>query len=139
MPIAAPEALGKKTVRFKMALVNNEFLEEYGGWCPAGSVLIVDEDTAERWYERGIAKPAATTDKTVREIKRDQNLKRLQAAAVDDDEDAPVSIGKQPVGRTTRRAVKHAKPDLAGAGVINSFADSPDDDAIGGDAEDDED
>lgn len=135
MPVLTEAPASKKT-KYKMKLVNNEYLEEHGGWCPAGSVLVVDEDTAERWFERHIATPAGRDEKTVREIRREENLKKLQAAAVaaDEDDDGPTPF-KQPTRPTTRRARTGAKPDLTGANVINSFDSAPDDDAYGADGD----
>lgn len=72
----SPVAEAPKNVR--MTLINAEFLSEYGGHCPAGTVVPVDEDTASRWLAKGIARPSAETDKTLREQKLDE-LARLQA------------------------------------------------------------
>ena len=63
----------------KMSLLNAEFLSEYpGGRFPAGAVLEVDEETAERWNRLHIAIPADEAAKTHREVER-ENLKRRLA------------------------------------------------------------
>jgi len=57
----------------RVALMHDEYLSEYAdggsGRYKAGDVLIVDERTARRWLEKGIARPAAGSDKTRREQK----------------------------------------------------------------------
>lgn len=59
----------------KMALVNSEYLSEYPGQrFPAGAVIEVEEDTADRWERLGIAIPADEAAKTHREQER-ENLK----------------------------------------------------------------
>lgn len=71
--------------RFKMTLNYDEYLADVSGnrgRFPAGAVLIVDEETAVRWYENGVAEPADPDAPTYGEIrkqnKRAEFLKRAQ-------------------------------------------------------------
>ena len=59
--------------RYKMSLLSEEFLSDVSGnngRFPKGAVLLVDEETAERWYERGIAEIAPPDALTHGEIQR---------------------------------------------------------------------
>lgn len=62
----------------RVTLVRDEFLSEYDGRLKAGTVVLVDERTARRWLDKGIAVPSEQTDKTQLEQKIAQ-LARLQA------------------------------------------------------------
>lgn len=66
----------------RMTLNRDEFLSEYGGSLRAGTVVVVDEKTARRWLDKGIARPSEETDKTLAEQKRAE-LARLQAEIAD--------------------------------------------------------
>ncbi len=65
-----------------MALLFDNYISEYddggSGRFKAGDVLVVDEKTARRWLEKGIARPAAEDDMTKREQKGAE-LARLKA------------------------------------------------------------
>lgn len=68
--------------RFKMRVFQDEFLSEFGGRIPAGSVVPVDEDTAIRWLDKGIAEQAPIDAKTRQEERREElllELERLEA------------------------------------------------------------
>ena len=62
----------------RVTLVNDEYLSEHGGRLKAGTVVLVDDKTARRWLDRGIAVPASETDKTLREQKLAE-LERIKA------------------------------------------------------------
>ena len=67
----------------RMTLVSDNFISEYEGddgtgRHPAGRVLVVDEKTAQRWRNKGIAIDSAETDKTLLEEKK-ARLLALQA------------------------------------------------------------
>jgi len=67
----------------RMTLVSDNYISEYEGddgtgRHPAGRVLIVDEKTAQRWRNKGIAIDAAETDKTLLEEKK-ARMAALQA------------------------------------------------------------
>lgn len=68
--------------KYKMKLYNAEFHIDFGGRLPQGAVVLVDEPTAIRWYENGVADmapPDATTyAEEVRRVKREEFLKRAQ-------------------------------------------------------------
>ena len=66
-----PEAPPKKS--YKMRLLQSEYMVDVGGnngRFPAGSVVLADEDTAYRWYERGVAEPADPDEETYGEVQR---------------------------------------------------------------------
>ena len=73
---AAPSVEQPQDVR--MTLNRDEYLSEYGGSLLAGTVVVVDEKTARRWLDKGIARPSEETDKTLAEQKRAE-LERIQA------------------------------------------------------------
>ena len=64
--------------RFKMRLKQSEFLSEFGGRIPAGSVVPVDEETAIRWIDNGIAVQAPNDAKTRQEERREEILAELE-------------------------------------------------------------
>lgn len=118
--------------RYKMKIHQQEFMVTPSGSkrYPAGAVLLVDEDTAMRWYEHGVADladpEAETYGEIERRVKREEFAKR--ARAVEGTFDAMVTRGRSdrdrdalmpppmPVpGRKRRR-------DLEGA-VINDISD----------------
>lgn len=76
----------------RLTLVHNEYLSEYDGRLSAGTVVLVDDRTARRWLDKGIAVPSAETDKTLREQKLAE-LARLQAEidAIGSEDMAPVT------------------------------------------------
>ena len=80
----------------RMTLVEAEYLSEYGGRLPPGTVVLVDEPTAERWRRKGIAVDSAETDKTLKEQKR-AKLAALQA------EIEALEHGGQPAIQPNRR------------------------------------
>mgnify|MGYP000878590957 FL=1 len=53
---AAPSVEQPQDVR--MTLNRDEYLSEYGGRLLAGTVVVVDEKTARRWLDKGIARPS---------------------------------------------------------------------------------
>ena len=66
----------------RMALLNDNYISEFDdggdGHFKAGDVLVVDEKTARRWQDKGIARPAGESDRTRREQKAAE-LARLKA------------------------------------------------------------
>lgn len=117
------EAPGIKVRRFNMRLNDNQYLEEHGGWLKAGDVLTVDEDTAVRWLENNIATQAGPGDKTAKEIKRAALLAKLTPIEVDEDDEPR----RQPIGTPKRRGRPTIRPELVGAGVVNSLDETPED------------
>lgn len=117
--------------RYKMALNYDEYLADVSGnrgRFPAGAVLLVDEETAVRWYENGVAEPADPDAPTYGEVrkrnKRAEFLKRAKpVAGVYDqaitraafrDEERQLMPPPMPVPpRRSRRA------DLAGAAITD--------------------
>lgn len=94
----------------RMTLVHDEYLSEWeqAGLMRfrAGTVLMVDAQTATRWRRKGIAVDSAETDKTIREQKAAE-LARLQAeiAALAEEENSPAPSPARPVASTRRLAV----------------------------------
>ena len=86
----APQSIPEKAraKKYKMALLQDEFSIEFGTppdyRLPKGSVVLVDEETAIRWYERRVADIAPADAVTVSEqrrlAKREEFLKRAQPA-----------------------------------------------------------
>lgn len=63
----------------RMTLVKDEYLSEYPPYrFRAGTVILVDRVTAERWRRRNIGVDSAETDKTAAELKRAE-LERLRS------------------------------------------------------------
>lgn len=93
----------------RMTLVRDEYLSEYDGRLAAGTVVLVDERTARRWLEKGIARPSEETDKTLREQKLAQ-LERLKAEIDEIPEADPnaispvVRLGALPNGKAPRHS-----------------------------------
>lgn len=84
----------------KMALVNSEYLSEYPGQrFPAGAVIEVEEDTADRWERLGIAIPADEAAKTHREVERENLRARLAELERDDAEYRQSTRFRQSVNR----------------------------------------
>ena len=84
MPIVTPELPIK---RYKMKLRQTEFMPDApvrDKHIPAGSVMLVDEETALRWYERKVADLAPPDAETYSEIeeknRRDEFYKKAQQA-----------------------------------------------------------
>jgi hypothetical protein len=139
MPVMTETPVLQQKKRFKMRLLDANFIEQYGGWHPKGSVIVVDEDTAIRWLENHIAEQAGRDEKTQKEIRRAELLATLEAVDEDEDEEPlPVRRGRppgrvatpvrQPVGRPKQRMKATVAPELLGAGVLNSLDDVPEDD-----------
>ena len=91
----------------RVTLTNDQYLSEYdegnSGRFKAGTVMLVDERTARRWLQKGIARPAAETDQTQREQKAAE-IARLQADLAQLEEDAAqyrnsVDLQEKPVRR----------------------------------------
>lgn len=76
MPTATQTNPLRGTIR--MTLTRTEFCRELGGRLMAGTVVLVNEETADRWRLDGIAVDSAETDKTLKEQKLAE-LARLQA------------------------------------------------------------
>lgn len=89
MPTATAEVLPQDT---RMTLVQDGYLSEHGGRLKAGTVVMVDEPTAERWRRKHIAVDSAETDKTLRE------QKAAQLAALQAEIDQLEREGQLPVG-----------------------------------------
>ncbi len=71
--VMTPETDAPRARRFKMRLNYDEYFADAGGHrgrYTAGDVLIVDEDTAERWYSNGVAEPAPLDALTVGEMRQ---------------------------------------------------------------------
>lgn len=91
-----PLALPSTGKRYKMQLKQDNYLVDvsgHSGRYVAGDVLLVDEATAERWYDRGVADIADPDAPTAGEIR--QEAKRAEfhrrARAVEGTFDAVVS------------------------------------------------
>jgi hypothetical protein len=73
-----------KANQYKMKLVNDEYNIDFGGRLPAGAVVLVDEATAVRWYEKGVAEIAPPDEPTYaeekRRVKRDEFMRRAKPA-----------------------------------------------------------
>jgi hypothetical protein len=67
-----------RTVRMTLLVDNFNADGRSGRMCKAGTVLMVDKATAERWRDLEIAVDSAETDKTIREQKAAQ-VAALQA------------------------------------------------------------
>lgn len=136
---AEPESTpGEHLPRYKMRLKSSEFMVDFGGRVPAGGVVIVDEATAIRWIETGIAEQVAADTPTFRDQKRKAAASRLQRDQVVDEREAGqfsdmISREPMPPRMPTRAGKRGARvnPDLAGAGVINDLGDTPDDESDG--------
>lgn len=92
----------------RMTLLKDEYISEYPPYrYRAGTVILVDRITANRWRERNIAVDSAETDKTVAELKR-LELERLQneIAALESGE----AVGDMgiPVTSSTRTVARSA-------------------------------
>lgn len=120
MPVMT-EAPDAKKARYKMRLKNPEFMEEHGK-LPAGSVVIVDEETAIRWLEKNIAVQAGNDEKTAAEVRRAEIKATLVPVETDDE---PAQGASRPTRRGGRRQGLPAR--LIGAGVVNDLDDVPDD------------
>ena len=136
------------TRQFKMALLHDEFLSDISGNSgrySKGDVLRVDEATAQRWYERGIAEiadpDAPTAGELQRRVKRDEFLRRAvpvegvfdqmvtrdmagggsQRAARPSGQDAPRDSTYMPTMPmpSTRRG-RPRKADLEGADILDT-------------------
>ena len=132
--LTPPEPSSK---RFKMELVHDNYLVGVSGndgRYPAGSVLLVDEETAVRWYEKGVAEPAPPDAETYgeisRKLKREEFLRR--ARPVEGTYDAMIrrDAGGNVVGAVDRPLMREMpkpsrgrprqrdiNPDLVGAAI----------------------
>jgi hypothetical protein len=117
--------------RYKMQLLQDEYMVNISGndgRFPAGAVLLADEETAVRWYERGVADiapaDAEVYGEIVRRNKREEFLKRAQATEGVFDQavtrasfrDDPNNRQLMPPPMPTRRA--RGRADLAGAEIV---------------------
>ena len=102
----------------KMRLQNTEFLSEYGGRLPAGSVIDVPEPVAERWLMQGIARKASASAKTFAE----ERLERMDLER----EEAALNEGPVYDAMVTREGTSGAEADLDGD-VVPEAAESDDD------------
>lgn len=100
-PAEMPESA--TITRYKMAMHDACYSTELGGRLPAGAVVLVDEPTAIRWFELGIADPAAPDAPThfeqIRNQKREQ-FRRL-AKPAEGVFDAMVGRGADTSGQNT--------------------------------------
>lgn len=134
--LADPKDLPKK--RFKMTLLQDEFMVTPAGGkrYPAGATLLVDEDTAARWYEHHVADladPAVETFGEIeRRVKREEFFKK--ARAVEGTFDAAVTRSNSqrerdqlmppPMPVPPRRGPgRPRRDDLAGAVLSDRMAD----------------
>ena len=124
-PKAQSPAMPEKPKRYKMRLVEPNFVPELGGKLASGSVHVVDEDTAIRWLEHGIATQAGNDEQTEQERKREQLRKQLVPLPDDESGVYDAAVLADP-GMTPRG--RRAPARLKGAGVVNSLSESPDDD-----------
>lgn len=119
---------------YKMRLKNTEYISEDGiGRVPAGGVVVVDERTATRWQQRGIATPAKDTDKTHKQERREQLLAELETLGDEDEEIRyGASIQREHLGlpkempkpsRRGRPAKSKESPTIEGAEVVNDLGD----------------
>lgn len=136
MPTATAEQPSK--LRFKMRLKSGTYHADMGGRLPAGAVLVVDEDTAIRWLEMGVAEQAPPDAPTFRQQQRAEIAARLVPLpeGVYDEAITSESFGPTPTSARPRRMSKAQgrrvlDPRLAGSGVINNLTDTPDDDDEG--------
>lgn len=155
MPAAAP---GETIKRYKMRLSNDEYIVDLGGRLPKGAVVIVDEDTAIRWLENGIAEQAPASAETHRQRQRAEIAARLVPISEADGDrpgvfssmmgsepaTPPVAPSPTPPSRRSKasgqaEARRKLDPKLEGAGVINDPKDAPDDLHMHADDDDDED
>lgn len=128
----APEA--PPTKRFKMRLKQSEYMVEIAGNSgrfPAGAVLLADEATAIRWYERDIAEPAPADAETFGEVARRNKKAEFYSRAevaetVFDASVTRASSERQrepslmPSPMPTPRTRREREEALAGAAVINA-------------------
>ena len=114
--------------RYKMKLTHDEYHVDFGGRLPAGAVVVVDEETAIRWYEKNVAEiappDAPTHGEIQRQVKREEFLKRAkptegvfdQAVTRQSFRDDPNTRQLMPPPMPTRR---RGRADLAGAEIAN--------------------
>lgn len=96
----------------RMTLLGDEFMSEYGGALKAGTVVVVDPATANRWRQKRVAVDSAETDKTLREQKLAE-IERLRAEveAIPPSGNFGDSVGRggeAPTGREVQRAGRRA-------------------------------
>lgn len=131
MTVAPAQPLALPQRRYKMKLLRDEYMVNVSGndgRFPAGAVLLADEETAMRWYERGVAELADPDDEVYGEIirrnKREEFKQRAQAAEGTFDaavtraqsfKDDPNNRQLMPPPMPTRR---RSRADLAGAEVV---------------------
>ena len=93
---------------FNMELLHDEFLSDVSGNSgryPKGAILRVDEPTALRWYERGIAMVAPPDAPTYSEVQKMEKTKRFHEIAkpVEGVFDQVVGRAAAPGGQSTTR------------------------------------
>ena len=138
-----PEQTGK---RYKMRVLRTTYMvgvSGHSGRFHEGDVVLVDEPTALRWFEHGVAEPAPKDARTVGEINADRRRDefRRRAEPVEGVFDAMVSRRDAPGGQGRSRPDSsqerqlmppqmpvpnrrgRGNPNLEGAGVINSTDD----------------
>jgi hypothetical protein len=84
MPMPARVAKEPELPRnVRMTLRRDEYISEYKPYrFRAGTVILVDEETAQRWRQNDVAVDSAETDKTAAELKKAQ-IAALQQQIVD--------------------------------------------------------
>lgn len=90
----------------RMTLLGDEFISEFKPYrFKAGTVILVDVETAQRWRDNGVAVDSAETDKTAAEMKKAQLL-ALQKQIEDLERgDAVGNLGIEvPASRRVRRS-----------------------------------
>ena len=141
-PVTNPIESEKKL--YNMELLQDNYIPEIPPKrFPAGSIIQVDGDTAFRWIEYGVAKPAPASARTYRDEQADQKRKLLaeleamgaaepvyNAAITRDSFRDEGRIGPQPMPKRGRRG-KAERPALDGANVvIEDLVGDDDDDEI---------
>lgn len=123
--------------RYKMQLRQSEFIPDApvkDKHLPAGAVLAVDEATALRWYERGVADIAPPDAETYGEIEQRNRRAEFFAKAQEAEgvfdraitrempaDPSHTPIGPKPMPRRGRGDRGH--PNMAGAGIVNADED----------------
>lgn len=112
-PKPADEPAPPPAKKYKMRMTQTNYLTEVGGRVFEGDVVLVDEDTAIRWYENNIAEPAPKTAKTraeqIREKKRADFLTKAEPAEgvydamVNRASNEPERVGPKPMPTRRRR------------------------------------
>lgn len=126
--------------RYKMALLNDEYLVDVSGndgRYPKGAVLLVDEATAIRWFDRNVAEPADPNAPTFGEIRRETKKKEFlrRAKPAEGVYDQAITRGSfrddpnnrqimpPPMPVPGRRPGRPRRADLEGAEVVTDTTD----------------